>query len=198
MYTGLMIYIAFCSLIAGCWAVTWKPFRLNKFVSFSYSFSFEDEGVWIQAWFGAISTRARIYVDGKLVYSRWIYQPNSPHAFQFGGNEYAIVTATNLIKDRPWTCTLCKNGSELKRQRLIIPGFRSIIIFGLWLVPVLLVEEVWDVAGSYRPDLFDPMFSPCMVMMALFPQACLYHWIAAAVVEEDPTFVPGCPPADTK
>lgn len=92
-----------------------KAFSLMK----GYSFSFEDEGKEIKAWFSALSGLEKIYVDGELVSSQRNISTNSSNNFKIGPNEYSTnMKVVSLIKG-PFVCTLTKNGREYKRQKLV-------------------------------------------------------------------------------
>lgn len=95
----------------------------NKVASLlrGYSFSFEDEGNQIKAWFSALSGLEQVYVNGKLVASQRNFSKKSSNTFSISGNEYSTSMAAISILKGPFVCTLTKNGRVLKRQKLIFP-----------------------------------------------------------------------------
>ena len=98
-----------------------KVFSFTK----GYTFSFEDEGKKIDAWFSALSGLEKVFVDGKLVSSKRNLSFNSSSVFKIGDQEYSInMRAVSLIKG-PFVCALHRNGKEFKRQKLVFPRAQS-------------------------------------------------------------------------
>ena len=84
-----------------------------------YTFSFEDEGNNIQAWFSALSGLEKVYVNGDLVTSQRNYSKKSSLSFSISGNAYTRhMEVTSLLKG-PFVCTLTKNSRILQRQKLM-------------------------------------------------------------------------------
>ena len=98
-----------------------KTFSLTK----GYSFSFEDEGKEIQAWFSALSGLEKVYVDGELVSSQRNLSTDSSNVFSIGQNEYSTNLKVASLLKGPFICTLSKNGNKYKRQKLIFPKLQS-------------------------------------------------------------------------
>lgn len=94
-----------------------KPFSLIK----GYSFTFQEAGHQIKAWYSVFSGLEKVYVDGELVSSQRNLSTNSTNTFKIGENEYSTnLQAISLLKG-PFVCTLSKNGVFYKRQKLIFP-----------------------------------------------------------------------------
>ncbi|WP_111641201.1 hypothetical protein [Marinimicrobium alkaliphilum] len=86
-----------------------------------YSFSFEDEGRKIEAWFSTFSGLEKVYVDGELVSSQRNFAKESSNTFVIGADEYATrLKMVSLLKG-PFECTLSKNGNALRRQKMVFP-----------------------------------------------------------------------------
>ena len=86
-----------------------------------FTFSFEDDGNSIDAWFSAFSGLEKVYVNGVLVCSQRNFSRNSKTTFKIGTNEYSIdINAKSLLKG-PFICTLNRNGQAYKRQKLLFP-----------------------------------------------------------------------------
>ena len=83
-----------------------KVFSFTK----GYTFSFEEDGVTIDAWFSAITGLEKVFINGNLVSSQRNISTNSTNSFSIGENEYS----TNLN-------AVSKNGKEYKRQNLVFP-----------------------------------------------------------------------------
>jgi len=84
-----------------------------------FSFSFEDDGKEIKAWFSAISGLEKVYVDGELVSSQRNLSSKSSCIFSIGPNEYSVNMKAVSLLEGPYVCTLNKNGKEYKRQKLL-------------------------------------------------------------------------------
>ena len=98
-----------------------------------YSFSFEENGKEIVAWFSALSGLEKVFVDGELIVSQRNLSARSATAFRIGHDEYATnMQAVSLVKG-PFICTLNKNGRPHKRQKLVFPraelGFLKILLY---------------------------------------------------------------------
>ncbi|WP_444942896.1 hypothetical protein ACJJIK_12280 [Microbulbifer sp. ZKSA006] len=92
-----------------------KTFSFRK----GYTFSFEDEGNVIEAWFSALSGLEKVYVNGELVSSQRNLSTDSTNSFSIGPNEYSTNLSVVSLFKGPFVCTLSKNGSEYKRQKLL-------------------------------------------------------------------------------
>jgi hypothetical protein len=84
-----------------------------------YSFSFDDEGKEILAWFSSLSGRETIYVDGELVSSQRNISMKSSNNFMIGDNKYSITLKIVNVFKGPVICTLTKNGKEYRRKELV-------------------------------------------------------------------------------
>lgn len=94
-----------------------KPFSFLK----GYSFSFEDDGNQIDAWFSAYSGLEKVFVNGQLVSKQRNLSTDSTSTFKLGNHEYSInLNAKSLLKG-PFICTLTKDGENYKRQKLVFP-----------------------------------------------------------------------------
>ncbi len=92
-----------------------KEFSFTK----GYTFTFEEDGAVIEAWFSAFSGLEKVFVNGELVSSKRNLSTDSTNSFSIGGDEYSTnLNAVSLMKG-PFVCTLSKNGKEYKRQKLI-------------------------------------------------------------------------------
>ena len=86
-----------------------------------YTFSFEDDGQSVDAWFSAFSGLEKVFINGKLVSSQRNFSKHSRNNFSIGTNQYhTSLDVTSLFKG-PFTCTLFKNDQEIKKQRLVFP-----------------------------------------------------------------------------
>lgn len=94
-----------------------KVFSFTK----GYKFSFEEEGVLIEAWFSALSGLEKVYVNGELVSSQRNLSTDSTNSFSIGSNEYSTNLNTASLFKGPFVCTLSKNGKEYMRQKLVFP-----------------------------------------------------------------------------
>ena len=125
-----------------------KTFSLRK----GFSFSFEDEGNTIDAWFSAFSGLEKVYVNEELISSQRNLSTDSTNSFNIGVNEYSTnLNAVSLLKG-PFVCTLSKNGDAYKRQRLLFPkatpsskGMSFLISFMLFIV----LGVLFGLARSY-------------------------------------------------
>ncbi|WP_299467715.1 hypothetical protein, partial [uncultured Gimesia sp.] len=84
-----------------------------------YSFSFEDDGRTIEAWFSSLSGLQKVFVDGTLLSSQRSVSTESSHSFMIGDDRYTTTTKIVSLSKGPLVCTLSKNGKDLKRQKLI-------------------------------------------------------------------------------
>jgi 23S rRNA pseudoU1915 N3-methylase RlmH len=91
-----------------------------------YTFSFEDEGFQIEAWFSALSGLEKVFVDGEMVSSHRNLSANSTNTFKICDNEYSINMQAVSVFRGPFVCTLNKNGEGYKRQKLIFPWAKNI------------------------------------------------------------------------
>ena len=92
-----------------------KAFSLVK----GYTFTFEDEGSSIDAWFSALSGLEKIYVNGELLSSQRNLSINSSHSFNIGANRYSTQFKVKSLLKGPFICTLNKNGQAYKQQNLV-------------------------------------------------------------------------------
>lgn len=86
-----------------------------------YSFSFKTEGCYIEAWFSSFSGLEKVFVNGVLVSSQRNFSKDSTSAFKIGENEYSTTLQVKNLLKGPFVCTLSKNGTAFKRQRLVFP-----------------------------------------------------------------------------
>lgn len=86
-----------------------------------YSFTFDDEGRNIEAWFSSLSGSEKVFVDGTLVSSTRNITTRSSNNFQIGEDSYNTSLKMVSIFKGPVVCTLSKNGEEIKRQKLVYP-----------------------------------------------------------------------------
>lgn len=138
---------------------TEKIFSIVK----GYTFSFEEEGNVIDAWFSTFSGLEKVYVNGELVSSQRTLSTNSTNSFNIGENEYSTnLKAVSLLKG-PVVCTLSKNGREYKRQKMIFPKFdpsAKILFFTLILVVVFFefASLHWQLPRYYIVIFFIVVF----------------------------------------
>jgi len=90
-----------------------------------YSFSFEDDGRTIEAWFSSLSGLQKVFVDGTLLSSQRSVSTESSHSFMIGDDRYTTTTKIVSLSKGPLVCTLSKNGKDLKRQKLIYPPHQN-------------------------------------------------------------------------
>ena len=117
-----------------------------------YSFSFDDGGRKIEAWFSAFSGMEKVFVDGNLVSSQRTLSTESSHNFSIGEDCYSTsMNAVSLFRG-PFLCTLSKNGKEFKRQKLVYNA-RGKLSYWLWslfyLVFYLALFIAFAVAKAY-------------------------------------------------
>jgi hypothetical protein len=86
-----------------------------------YTFSFEDEGNKIEAWFSGLSGMEKVYVNKKLISSKRSYSRNSSNTFLISENNYSISMKVISLLKGPFICTLTKNGQILRRQKIVFP-----------------------------------------------------------------------------
>ncbi|WP_085906336.1 hypothetical protein [Kiloniella majae] len=131
----------------------------NKAFSFlrGYSFTFEDEGKEIRAWFSALSGLEQVYVDNKLVSSQRSFSRNSTNEFNIGSNCYSInMKAESLLKG-PFVCTLSKNRMTHAKQKIVITSSQRSkqhrllqILVGLGLgIAYIFFERHWQIPSEY-------------------------------------------------
>lgn len=79
-----------------------------------YSFTFEDQGQSIRAWFSNWTGLEKVYVNDDLVLSRRTlsFSPK-PNVFEVGGSEYSI--ALQMLAD-PMQATLLKDGRKISKK----------------------------------------------------------------------------------
>lgn len=112
-----------------------------------YTFSFEDEGTVINAWFSTWSGHEKVYVNDELVSSQRNISTNSTNYFKIGTNEYSTnLKAAGLLKGI-LVCTLSKNGREYKRQKLVFPKLESSLIVLFSIVALMVVA--FEFASSH-------------------------------------------------
>ena len=98
-----------------------KAFSFRK----GYTFSFEEEGNAIDAWFSAFSGLEKVYLNGELVCCQRNLSTDSTNSFYIGAKEYSTnLNAVSVLKG-PFVCTLSKNGKEYKRQKLVFLNSNS-------------------------------------------------------------------------
>jgi hypothetical protein len=125
-----------------------KTFSLRK----GFTFSFEDEGSTIDAWFSAFTGLEKVYVNGELISSQRNLSTDSTNSFNIGVNQYSTNLNAESILKGPFVCTLSKNGDAYKRQRLLFPkakpsskGMSFLVSFLLFLV----LGVLFGLARSY-------------------------------------------------
>jgi len=79
-----------------------------------YSFSFDVDG-------NEVSGLEKIFVDGELVSSQRNYSTDSTNIFRIGDNDYEATLKVESTWRGPCVCTLKKNGTALKRKKLVFP-----------------------------------------------------------------------------
>jgi hypothetical protein len=144
-----------------------KIFSIRK----GYTFSFEDEGNVIDAWFSTLSGLEKVYVNGELVSSQRNISTNSTNHFKIGVNEYSINLKAVSLLSGPLVCTLSKNGREYKRQKLVFPKLESSakVLFFILILGVISLEFAsshWQLPKYYILVFF------VFVFIASF----LYDW----------------------
>lgn len=154
-----------------------------------YTFSFEDGGRRIDAWFGAISGLETVSVDGELISSRRNYSTDSCVDFKLGQDEYCInLKVVSLLKG-PFVCTLMKNGVAIRRQRLVfarvvktsrLPFFIELLFF------VFLASAL----GCLVPCLHLPQEMIYFSYALFFSMVVVYQlstrkWVGALIEDEE-------------
>jgi len=141
-----------------------------------YSFSFEDEGRLIEAWFSAFSGLEKVFVNGELVSSQRNYSKNSTNLFEIGENEYSTSLEVVSLLKGPFICTLRKNGEAYKRKKLIFPravANSSKNPFILRFLFYILLGLVFGFSKNY----FDfPSWSTYIFLAILFIFVFAYHY----------------------
>jgi len=123
-----------------------KIFSLRK----GFTFSFEDEGNTIDAWFSAFSGLEKVYVNGDLISSQRNLSTDSTNSFNVGANEYSTnLNVASLLKG-PFLCTLSKNGDAYRRQRLLFPKAKPSSKWKSFLVSFLLFLVLGILFGLAR------------------------------------------------
>ncbi|QDU12447.1 hypothetical protein CA11_02260 [Gimesia maris] len=90
-----------------------------------YSFSFEDDGRIIEAWFSSLSGLQKVFVDGTLVSTQRSVATETAHNFMIGDDRYTTTTKMVSLSKGPFLCTLSKNGNDIKRQKLVYPPLKN-------------------------------------------------------------------------
>lgn len=123
-----------------------KTFSFTK----GYTFTFNDEGKEINAWFSSLTGLEKVYVDGEVVSSQRNLSTNSSNKFRVGANEYSTnMKAVSILKG-PFVCTLNKNGQAYKRQRLVFPKLRTgKLSFFSTLGIYILIGVLFRIARNY-------------------------------------------------
>ncbi|QDV17303.1 hypothetical protein Pan153_19380 [Gimesia panareensis] len=148
-----------------------------------YSFSFEDEGRNIEAWFSALSGQEKVFVEGTLVSSKINLGAVSSHDFSIAEDSYSTrMNAVDLIWG-PYICTLCKNGKEIRRQKLVFPPapslkstFRKIsywvsclfylCLYSLVIFAFVVVKVYWQLPEESYLALFSVLLVLCFAIVA--------------------------------
>ena len=125
------------------------------------TFLFDDQGRVIRVWFSSLSGLEKIYVDGALVSSRRSASMDSRSEFSVGQDNYRVgISAANFTRG-PVVCELQKNGTTIKRKRLVFTGASGkrialsyvlsfLIFFGLGLLFVIVMGRLeWPAWSLY-------------------------------------------------
>ena len=151
---------------------------INKSFNFikGYSFSFEDEGSHIEAWFSSFSGLEKVLVNGKLVSSQRNFSKHSSNLFKVGENEYSTSLQVESLLRGPFVCTLSKNGKAYKKKKLTfsrtVSGDKKAPVILRFLFYVLL-----GVAFGYSKSYFNlPDASTYVFLAILFFIVFAYHY----------------------
>ena len=149
-----------------------KIFSLRK----GYSFSFNEDGNQISAWFSSISGLEKIYVNDELITSQRNISKNSTNTFVVDGTEYSINLDVVSIRKGPFVCTLSKNGKPYKRRKLVFSMHevqKSKFNFLLQLVFFIFVGLIFGAAKAYWQL---PKESLYLFVAAIFVAVFLYKF----------------------
>lgn len=117
-----------------------------------YSFSFEDNGNIINAWFSAFSGKEKVFVNGKLISSQRNFSKNSVNTFTLNDDTYSTTLNVESLLKGPFICTLTKNNKPYKRKKLIFQnlgknGNMKSFIYGI--IPYIILGLILGVAELY-------------------------------------------------
>ena len=91
-----------------------------------YSFSFEDNGNTIKAWFSSLTGKEKVFVNNQLVSSQRNLSKNSSNHFSIKDDNYSTSIIVKSIFTGPITCTLIKNNTPFKRKKLIFKNIEHV------------------------------------------------------------------------
>lgn len=117
-----------------------------------YTFTFEDEGREIAAWFSAFSGLEKVYVNDELVARQRSYAYDSSSRFEIEGDVYETRFRAESILRGPYLCTLIKNGNDYKCQKLVFPTAKRNKRFSqhlIELVPYVVLGAIFAVFEIY-------------------------------------------------
>lgn len=137
--------------------------KLYSFLK-GYSFTFDDDGREIKAWFSVFSGKEKVFVDGNLISSKRTFSRDSSHKFSIGNDNYSThMDAVSHFRG-PLLCTLCKNGKEMKRQKLFLPTLKNnmrkrslfyLLFYSVLFIAFAVAKAFWRFPqGAYIVFLF--------------------------------------------
>jgi hypothetical protein len=84
-----------------------------------FNFKFNVEGHEIHAWGSAKSGKEKVFVDGKLVSSKWSLTKKSIHTFKLNNDNYELEFNMVSFLTSELHCILIKNGAHLETQKQV-------------------------------------------------------------------------------
>lgn len=139
-----------------------------------YSFSFEDEGNSIVAWFSALTGKEKVFANKELVASQRNLNKNSTNSFEIGENKYTTKIEIKSLLKGPFICQLLKNEMAIKKQKLVFPQPKPSILSG-WsglLIYLLVGFSIGTIAGIFNwPDWI--VFPTLILLFIILINACI-------------------------
>ncbi|MFT6529580.1 MAG: hypothetical protein ACJAZB_001223 [Psychrosphaera sp.] len=84
-----------------------------------FNYKFNVEGHEIHAWGSAKSGKEKVFVDGKLVSSKWSVTKKSIHTFKLNNDSYELEFNMVSLLTSELHCILIKNGVHLETQKQV-------------------------------------------------------------------------------
>ncbi|MBU2918040.1 hypothetical protein KO505_08705 [Psychrosphaera sp. F3M07] len=121
-----------------------------------FNYKFNVEGHEIHAWGSAKSGKEKVFVDGKLVSSKWSLTKKSIHTFKLNNDSYELEFNMVSLITSELHCILIKNGVHLETQKQV-PKYSSDKKKGKTLILVLFV--IGFLFGLFGVDAIISLFS---------------------------------------
>lgn len=126
-----------------------------------YSFSFEDEGQNIIAWFSSFSSLEKVYVNGKEACSQKKFSKKTSNTFSIGDDSYTTTLDAKRLFIGPYICTLEKNGEIVGRKKLVLfnskEGKNKVLV--RFVKTLLILVVLWIVFEEIASELGWPKWS---------------------------------------